>query len=190
MPLPETCAREGILRQVPNQDCSSRVTTSSVFDFEGDGNPEVVYADETDLMILDGRTGANIITLGPHDSHTRIEMPVIADDSDGNAEIVVRENSSEQGIVVWEDASDNWLRTRRVWNQHAYAITHITEDGTVPAMMEPNWLNERYNNFRQNVQPDGLFAAPDAVLGGNICTLTEPTKAATSTSPSSSATTA
>ncbi|MCR9166235.1 MAG: MopE-related protein [Nannocystaceae bacterium] len=171
MPLPKTCAAEGILWQTPNQDCSSRVTASSVFDFEGDGNAEVVYADETDLLILDGRTGANITTLGPHDSHTRIEMPVIADvDNDGNAEIVVGENTDEQGIVVWEDASDNWVRTRRVWNQHAYAITHITEDGDVPAVMETNWLNERYNNFRQNVQPDGLFAAPDAVLGGNICT--------------------
>ena len=39
--------------------------------------------------------------------------------------------------------------------------------------MEVNWLNERYNNFRQNVQPDGLFAAPDAVLAGNICTPSE-----------------
>ena len=173
-PLPTTCTGPGILWQAANQDCSSRVTASSVFDFEGDGNAEVVYADETDLLILDGRTGAVIRTLGPHDSHTRIEMPVIADvDNDGNAEIVVGENTAEQGIVVWEDTSDNWVRTRRVWNQHAYAITHITEDGTVPAMMEVNWLNERYNNFRQNVQPDGLFAAPDAVLGGNICTPTE-----------------
>ncbi len=170
-PLPETCVAPGILWQAENQDCSSRVTASSVFDFEGDGNAEVVYADETDLLILDGRTGAIIRTLGPHDSHTRIEMPIIADvDNDGNAEIVLGENTDEQGIVVWEDASDNWVRTRRVWNQHAYAITHITEDGTVPAAMEVNWLNERYNNFRQNVQPDGLFAAPDAVLGGNICT--------------------
>ncbi len=173
-PLPETCVAPGILWQVANQDCSSRVTASSVFDFEGDGNAEVVYADETDLLILDGRTGAVIRTLGPHDSHTRIEMPVIADvDNDGNAEIVVGENTSEQGIVVWEDTSDNWVRTRRVWNQHAYSITHITENGTVPAVMQPNWLNERYNNFRQNVQPDGLFAAPDAVLGGNICTPVE-----------------
>lgn len=173
-PLPGNCAAPGVLWQVENQDCSSRVTASSVFDFEGDGNAEVVYADETDLLILDGATGANIRTLGPHDSHTRIEMPVIADvDNDGNAEIVVGENTAEQGIVVWEDSSDNWVRTRRVWNQHAYAITHITEGGAVPAVMETNWLNERYNNFRQNVQPDGLFAAPDAVLGGNICTPTE-----------------
>ncbi|MEM6290893.1 MAG: VCBS repeat-containing protein [Myxococcota bacterium] len=169
--LPDECASEGILWQTANQDCSSRVTASSVFDFEGDGNAEVVYADEVDLLILDGRDGSNIRTLGPHDSHTRIEMPVIADvDNDGNAEIVVGENSAEEGIIVWEDSSDNWVRTRRVWNQHAYSITHITEDGEVPAAMEVNWLNERYNNFRQNVQPDGLFAAPDAVLGGNICT--------------------
>lgn len=173
-PLPDTCTSEGILWQAPNADCSSRVTASSVFDFEGDGNAEVVYADELDLLILDGRTGAVIRTLNPHNSHTRIEMPVVADvDNDGNAEIVLGGNGSSEGIVVWEDASDNWVRTRRVWNQHAYSITHITEDGTVPAAMEVNWLNERFNNFRQNVQPDGLFAAPDAVLGGNICTPSE-----------------
>ena len=29
---------------------------------------------------------------------------------------------------------------------------------------EPNWLNPRLNNFRQNVQPDGLFDAPDLVV--------------------------
>ena len=82
-----------------------------------------------------------------------------------HAEIVLGGNGNDPsaGINVWEDSSDNWVRTRRVWNQHAYAITHITESGTVPAMMEVNWLNERYNNFRQNVQPDGLFDAPDLV---------------------------
>ncbi|MFU8806037.1 MAG: CARDB domain-containing protein, partial [Bradymonadaceae bacterium] len=34
----------------------------------------------------------------------------------------------------------------------------------VPARPERNWENERLNNFRQNVQPDGLFDAPDLVV--------------------------
>lgn len=102
-------------------------------------------------------------------SHTRIEMPVIADvDNDGNAEVVIPENGShsgQPGLDVWEDASDNWVRTRCIWNQHSYHVTNITEDGEIPLFEEPNWRNERLNNFRQNVQPAGLFDAPDLAMG-------------------------
>ena len=45
-PVPDGCDSNGILWKVPNNDCSSRATGSSVFDFEGDGSAEVVYADE------------------------------------------------------------------------------------------------------------------------------------------------
>ncbi len=45
----------------------------------------------------------------------------------------------------------------------------IDEDGTIPTTPEINWLNGRLNNFRQNVQPDGLFYAPDAVLADGLC---------------------
>lgn len=172
--LPAECAGDWILWQAANEDCSSRVTGSSVFDFEGDGAAEVIYADETTLRIFDGSTGAVLFTDTTHNSHTRLEMPVIADvDDDGNAEMVIPENGTNTGIVVWEDASDNWVRTRRVWNQHGYHITHVETDGTVPAVPDVNWLNERFNNFRQNVQPDGLFHAPDAAVEGSICSVVE-----------------
>ena len=36
-------------------------------------------------------------------------------------------------------------------------------------MPEENWLNTRFNNFRQNVQPGGLFTAPDGVIPSMIC---------------------
>ena len=39
------------------QDHSSGFTGSSVFDFEGDGASEIVYADETRLWVFDGATG-------------------------------------------------------------------------------------------------------------------------------------
>ena len=162
------CAARNILWTVPNRDCSSRATGSSVFDFEGDGRAEVVYADETTLRIFAGTTGEILYEDATHGSHTRIEMPVIADvDNDGNAEIVVPENNSNggsAGIDVWADASDNWVRTRRIWNQHGYSITNVTEDGQIPVRPAPNWLEPRFNNFRQNVQPDAVFAAPDLVL--------------------------
>lgn len=165
-PLPAECAQENILWLQPNQDCSSRATGSSVFDFEGDGRAEVVYADETNFRIFDGRTGAILYDDPTHRSNTRMEMPIVVDvDNDGKSEVIVPEPNTTSlmlgGIEVWEDADNNWVRTRRIWNQHAYHVTNITEDGQVPADEEENWLNERLNNFRQNVQPGGLFDAPD-----------------------------
>lgn len=165
-PLPAGCQAENILWTVPNQDCSSRATGSSVFDFEGDGAAEVVYADETRFRIFDGRTGAILYEDTTHQSNTRIEMPIVVDvDNDGKSEVVIpepnRTSTSLGGIEIWEDVDNNWVRTRRVWNQHAYHVTNITEDGQVPREPEVNWLNTRLNNFRQNVQPGGLFDAAD-----------------------------
>src|SRR5690606_28317647 len=41
---------------VANHDLSSSVTGSSVFDFEGDGKAEVIYADECFQWVFDGQT--------------------------------------------------------------------------------------------------------------------------------------
>lgn len=167
-PLPAGCYAKGVLWAVPNQDCSSRVTASSVFDFEGDGRAEMIYADEDNFRIFDGTTGAILYDDDTHGSHTRIEMPVIVDvDNDGNSEIIIPENRSRggtPGIKVWADSRDNWVRTRRIWNQHGYHVTNINEDGSVPKNEAPNWSNPRLNNYRQNVQPAGLFDAPNLVV--------------------------
>ena len=40
-------------------------------------------------------------------------------------------------------------------------ITNIAEDGTVPAVEAANWQAPGLNNYRQNVQPQGEFSAPD-----------------------------
>ena len=123
-PLPAVCDSEGILWKVRNEDCSSRATASAVFDFEADGAAEVVYADETTMRIFRGADGAILFEDDGHGSHTRLEEPIIADvDNDGNAEVVIAGNTSnggQPGIRVFEDADDNWVRTRRVWNQHGY----------------------------------------------------------------------
>jgi len=159
-------ANPGVLWKFENEDCSSRATGSSVFDFQGDRAAEVVYADEEDFYVLDGRTGAILYQDTSHDSNTRMEMPIVVDvDNDGKSEIVVPEPNRSSvmlgGIEIWEAPMNDWVRTRRIWNQHTYHVTNITEDGQVPRYEEPNWTNERLNNFRQNVQPGGLFDAPD-----------------------------
>ncbi len=167
-PLPAECLQRGVLWAVPNQDCSSRVTASSVFDFDGDGRAEVVYADESNFRIFDGQTGTILYDDPTHGSHTRLEMAVIADvDNDGNAEVVIAENgynNGNPGVEIWGDADDNWVFTRRIWNQHAYHVTNVSETGKIPADEDPNWSQAHLNNFRQNVQGEGLFWAPDLVI--------------------------
>lgn len=168
-PLPEDCRSNGVRWAVPNQDCSSRATGSSVFDFDGDGAAEVVYADETTFRIFAGVDGTILYEDSSHTSNTRMEMPIVVDvDNDGKSEVLVPEPnpsvSGLGGIEVWEDANNNWVRTRRIWNQHAYHVTNIQEDGQVPAIAPRNWDNDRLNNFRQNVQPAGLFDAPDLTV--------------------------
>ncbi len=167
-PLPPECEREWVRWMVENDDCSSRATGSSVFDFEGDGSAEVVYADETTFRIFRGSDGQILYEDTSHSSNTRIEMPIVVDvDNDGKSEVVIPEpntNNNLGGIEIWEDADNNWVRTRRIWNQHGYSVTNVTEDGQIPREPEPNWTSSRLNNFRQNVQPGGLFDAPDFVV--------------------------
>ncbi len=72
------------------------------------------------------------------------------------------------GIRVYSDANDKWVRSRTIWSQHAYAVTHINEDGTVPttSAWEKNWLQPELNNFRQNVPGDANGnAIADATAG-------------------------
>ena len=159
------------------QDESSNKTGSSVFDFEGDGIAEVIYRDEKKLRIYSGVpstdkvtiqgntfTAGRIIWETTNTSGTVIENPVIVDvDNDGRTEIVVvDEGQPSNGVTVYADTNDNWVRTRRIWNQHAYHVTNINEDGTVPVHEEPNWRNKHLNNYRMNVQPTKNFA-PDFV---------------------------
>lgn len=72
------------------------------------------------------------------------------------------------GIRVYSDVNDAWVRSRTIWNQHAYAVTHVNEDGTVPktSQWQNNWDVPELNNFRQNVpgDPNGS-ALPDSTAG-------------------------
>ncbi|MSP54920.1 MAG: hypothetical protein EXR69_04845 [Myxococcales bacterium] len=148
------------------QDSSSGFTGSSVFDFEGDGKAEVVYADENDLYVFDGATGAVKLKQPEHSSATCSEYPAVADvDNDGHAEIIYTSSAysgSEIGVRVVGDADNSWMPSRAVWNQHAYNITNISDDGSVPALPLTNWLT--YNNFRSG----DLAAATGGALSDAI----------------------
>lgn len=230
-----------ILWSKSTQDISSNVTGSSVFDFEADGNAEVVYGDECFTRVYDGNTG-DVLFSQYRSSCTWYENPVIAD-VDGNfrADLVTPSNKAcstdgtgkacvtldpngvdpqfpgircetaadcvsgvcdaglcrclqtsqccaamddaacteegvkcapppagtpgagntcraghphgVSGIRVYSDANDKWVRSRTIWNQHPYAVTHVNEDGTIPKTSDwkNNWDDPTLNNFRQNV---------------------------------------
>ncbi len=159
-----------------SQDTSSRVTGSSVFDFEGDGRAEVVYNDELLLRVYRGTDG-NVLWSQCNTSGTLWEYPLVVDvDRDDSADIVVMGNNYASsrltcadgsrpftGIRVFSDPSREWVRTRAIWNQHTYHVTNIDDDGRVPRRETAHWTVRGLNSFRQNVQPDGLFDAPDLV---------------------------
>lgn len=79
------------------------------------------------------------------------------------------------GIRIYQDGADRWVRSRTIWNQHAYAVTHVNEDGTIPRTSQwlTNWTQQGLNNFRQNVPGSrdgralGDFTAP--VSQSNLC---------------------
>lgn len=156
--------------EAPTVDSSSYVTGSSVFDFNGDGAAEIVYRDHEYLRIYEGASGAVLFETAMS-SCTWHEYPLVADvDADGNAEIVVTANAScglgpQQGVWVFSDLNDDWVPTRKVWNQYSYHITNVDESGAIPLVEDSNWLHPLgapFNNYRQNtlstLQP---AAAPD-----------------------------
>ena len=127
----------------PATDYSSNCTGSSVFDFEEDGYAEVVYADETDLWIISGHSGSYVMRWSGQDSGTTNEYPKIVDvDGDGAAEIV---HADSLGVYVI-GAIEGWAPARQVWNQHAYWITNVNDDLTIPSPTPQNW--PEYNSFR------------------------------------------
>jgi hypothetical protein len=141
------------LWQKATQDVSSGNTGSSVYDFEGDGIAEAVYADETRVWVFNGPDGGVKLESTEHTSYTWLEYPVIADaDGDGETEIVFGNSKlggflgTDVGITVLGDASSSWRPSRRVWNQHAYHLTNVDDDGTIPRTAELNWLT--FNSFR------------------------------------------
>lgn len=138
-------------------DYSSNITGSTLFDFDGDGAVEALQADERTFKILDGATGQVRFEL-PNSNGTAYEFPVVADvDRDGSADILLASNqyypgSEQTGLRMLSSETRSWMPTRSIWNQHAYHIDNINDDGTVPRQPQKSWLT--HNTFRLNTFPD------------------------------------
>jgi hypothetical protein len=133
-------------------------------------------ADETRLWAFAGPDGAVKLESRDHTSWTVIEYPVVADvDRDGEAEIIVAHSilpgaaSPVLGLSVIGDADHSWRPGRRIWNQYAYHITNVDDDGGIPSSPAANWLT--YNNFRSgDMEAGDGVAAPDATLAqADLC---------------------
>jgi hypothetical protein len=178
------CLHNGWKRD--SDDDSSKATSSSVFDFNGDGAAEVLYNDECEFRVYDGRSG-QVLFKNVSNSRTGIENPVVVDvDNDGNAEVVTVMNTeaadrcdddpqvggtgpriprSPNGIRVWGDPGDQWVSARRIWNQQSYHVTNVTEGGRVPLHEPESWrtFNGRYYNTYRS-QPRSFGVAPDLTV--------------------------
>lgn len=157
------------------QDKSSNATGSSVFDFQGDGAAEVVYADECHMRVYSGDDGQILYEI-ENSTGTILEYPLVVDvDGNGRSEILVVANtinvganckmdgySPRKGIYAYEDPNDKWVRTRAIWNQHAYNINNINDDGTLPFPVRPWW--HEHNTFRSNRQGEVPLNAPNPTV--------------------------
>lgn len=279
-------ATNKILWESPTQDCSSAMTGSTIFDFEGDGKAEAVYADECFVRVYDGKTG-DVKFSAPRSSATWWEQPVVADpDNSDRSKIIyggaalyytfsncgrmgaalncedakrpsgcidplwagvtcskddecvsqkcdsgycrcttdaecgnpyVYNNASPNdvlvglacqpakagtpgtgkvcraefgdvttfpvaqkdfaGVFVYRDKLDRWASSRNLWNQHAYSITNIGDDGSIPKSdaWKQNFLEDGLNNYRQNRQgatSQELADITGALDASNACQLT------------------
>jgi hypothetical protein len=116
------------------------------------------------------------------DADYHADIVFISNDSNSGIGSMCRANwpdfealgGEERGILIASDKQNRWVSTRQVWNQHAYHVTNVCDGvddsmcagrpnkmGAIPIGMHDNWTYDHLNNFRQNVQGEGLFNAPD-----------------------------
>ena len=70
--------------------------------------------------------------------------------------------SGNHGVYALRDVHDAWVGTRAIWNQHAYHITNINDDATLPVTWEAPW--EQFNTFRANRQGEIPLNAPNPTV--------------------------
>ena len=128
----------------------------SAYDFNGDGIDEVIVQDHLKVSVLNGVNGEVLSTVA-NSTWSLWEYPIIVDlAGDNNAELITVSNNFDSryninnGVTVYEaaDSSKPWVNATRIWNQHSYHQTNINQNGTVPTVELPSWLNN--NSYRSS----------------------------------------
>jgi len=125
----------------------SAATSLTLFDFNQSGISQLIYRDEDNLRIIDGRAGVTnrvLATFNNVQSATINEYPTVADiNGDGQAEIIVTGTPRKQdpswvigGALYIFSSGDPlnhpWAPARSVWNANAYNAVNVNEDLTIP----------------------------------------------------------
>jgi hypothetical protein len=139
----------------------------TAYDLDGDGAWEVLYDGSDAVRILSGVDG-HVIATYPHETSYQCAHYVAAGDvdNDGHTELAfgLYGSSGGGGVTVLEDSEDGFAPGFTTWNQAAYSITNVDEDGSIPAYPDPNWLS--YNNYRAGPSIADLF--PNRNIVGKI----------------------
>ncbi|MFZ5475353.1 MAG: FG-GAP repeat domain-containing protein [Myxococcota bacterium] len=159
-----------VLWSAPHNEYYSATGGCAMADLDADGRYEVVDWGEHGLFLRDGSTGEVLASREDIATAAFNVAPIIADvDDDGSAEIVVAGGYPAEGdwphqswLWVFGPASGRWARTRPVWNQMAYDVTSIRDDGIINSFPFANW--DTYNSFRAQPAHDGEH--PDLVIAG------------------------
>ena len=140
----------------------SGASGASIFDFEGDGIPDVVYIDEMNMYAFEGPTGGIKFFSDKHASNTMMDYPVIADiDNDDHAEILVCHNGYTEAFSVYGDQDESWMPARGIWNQHAYHINNVNDDLSIPATPVPSFTHS-------NTYHSGVLTTADSIIRPNV----------------------
>jgi hypothetical protein len=113
---------------------SSSAAGCSAADLDGNGVPEIVYADEVSFAIFDGCTGDRLYDSPDHSSGTMLEYPTIVDvDEDGTAEILVSGDSTGvwTGLTMLEHAGAGWTDGADAWPDVNYRASVVDPEGAV-----------------------------------------------------------
>ncbi|MDR0799312.1 MAG: FG-GAP-like repeat-containing protein, partial [Dysgonamonadaceae bacterium] len=161
----------------------SGLTGMTLFDFDQDGQAEIVYRDEQFLRIMDGSADGAINypnrnkAVFPNTSGTGSEYPIVADvDGDGQAEIIIvggsslipGTNASTQGALwVFKSGSADapWAPARQVWNTQNYNSVYVNGDLSIPS----NPLNPAslfVDKDGKYLQPFNSFMQQSTLLNG------------------------
>ncbi len=137
-------------------------------DLDADGTYEAVVWSEYGLFILSATSVAPVYSDTSIGTKAFNSSPLVADiDGDGSAEIVVigdevtdRDEfhygyiARNDTVFVYGAAHGEWARTRPVWNQGAYDITTVRDDGAIVRFPRPSW--QQYNAWRAQPAHDGV----------------------------------
>ncbi len=136
----------------------------TVFDLNGDGHPQVIFNNNSYFKIFDGKNGTLLYKEKFGDLYSMFQNVIVADvDGDGHAEIVAVGNSdtryggNNDSLRVYGAKNNDWVNTRRIWNEPSYHVTNVNDDGTIPQHEAPSWLLN--NTYRCQI-PVGLNPNP------------------------------